>query len=237
MELRFAKDLPAVIRSELGYATALDALGDPRGWTVRCTPRRRTIAGPRVGGHLLFRKERAGPGAAAEWRMLHELEQRGFGVPTPVCWAQAEGRSVVVSLEVAGRPLDALLREAVHDGSQAAAAAYCSEVVAPLVRRLHDSGLFHRDLYWNHLYAESLTGSEPRLIDVERVFRPRWRIARWRIKDLAALLSSTPPEFSRTAQLRFLRSYLTGVSRSWRELAPHILRKAHRIASRRPKYG
>jgi tRNA A-37 threonylcarbamoyl transferase component Bud32 len=169
--------------------------------------------------------------------MLHELKERGFGVPSPVCCAHAGGRSVVVSLEVPGRPLDALLREAVLSGTQAAAAAYCSEIVAPVVRRLHDSGLFHRDLYWNHLYAESPLGSEPRLIDVERVFRPRWRVSRWRVKDLAALLSSTPPEFSRTARLRFLRSYLVGSSSSWRELAPRIWRKAQRMKSRRPKYG
>ena len=237
MSLRYAPELPTEIRSSLGWSSAEDVLGDPRGWTVRCTPRRRTIAGPEVAGRVVFRKERLGPGGRVEWRALQRLAAMGFAAPAPVCFAEAGRRSVVVVLEVTGRPMDALLHEAVLGGETSAAAAYCIEVVAPLVRRLHDTGLVYRDLYWNHLYAERLGGSAPVFIDVERVFRPRWRRRRWRVKDLAGLLSSLPSGFTRAAQLRFLRSYLGERRDEWRALAPPVLRKAAAQRAHRPKYG
>ena len=233
--LRFAEDLDEALRLGLGYDCPEDALLDPRGRTVRCTPRRRTVAGPRVGGRTLYRKLRRGPGGAREWKLLHQLGERGFQVPAPVCLAEAAGRSVVVCLEVAGRPLDALLAEAARDGSTAIVD-YCCRQVAPLVRRLHDLGWFHRDLYWNHLYTAGLDQS-PSLIDVERTFRPLCRRRRWQIKDLASLLSSTPPGLPRAAPLRFLRAYLGRGGRLDRRLLRAILRKARRIQSHQPKYG
>lgn len=232
--LRFSQDLDEDVRRALGYASADDALFDPRGRTVRCTPRRRTVAGPQVGGCTLYRKYRRGAGGAREWRVLHELRARGFRVPAPVCLAQAGGRSVVVCLEVPGRPLDALLCEGLRSGD-AAAVRFCALQIAPLVRRLHDQRLFHRDLYFQHLYAADFR-SPPGLIDVERTFRPWWRRRRWQVKDLASLLSSTPAGLPRTAAVRFLFAYL-GHRRSWKPLARAIARKARRIRRHRPKYG
>jgi heptose I phosphotransferase len=140
----------------------------------------------------------------------------------------------VVCFEVPGRPVDALLHEAAVSGDPAAAA-YCIERVAPVVKRLHDQGLCHRDLYWNHFFAASRS-EPPSLIDVERAFRPRWRRRRWQVKDLASLLASTPRGLSAAAPLRFLLAYLGG-ARDWKAWARAIARKAQRIRRHRPKYG
>jgi len=236
VELRFAETASDAARAALGYAEPADALFDPRGRTVRCTPRRRTVEGPVVAGLALYRKFREGPGAEEEWRWLHELAEMGFRVPSPVCLASGGGRSVLVCEQVAGRPLDAVLTDAIRTGRVDAELDYCAEHVAPMVRRLHDLGLFHRDLYCNHLFVADLA-SQPAMIDVERVVRPRWRRRRWQVKDLGALLSSAPAGIPAKASLRFLRAYLDGDVGSSRPLVEAIVAKAARIARHQPKYG
>lgn len=239
LELCFESSLEPAVRADLGYGCAADALRDPRGHTVRCTPARRTVMGPNAGGRSLVRKLQQRRAGAMEWRHCAELERLGFRVPARICLARSGRRSALLLERVPGRPMDALLREAVLGNDAASATSYCIDVVAPLVRRLHEHGLFHRDLYWNHLFARSLAAraEEPWLIDVGRLLRPRWRRTRWRIKDLAGLLASTPAGYSRTAMLRFLLRYLGDARRSWRPMARAIARKAARIRRHRPKYG
>jgi hypothetical protein len=115
--------------------------------------------------------------------------------------------------------------------------------VAKAVRRLHDQGLVFRDLYWNHLFARDLSpDSEPVFLDVERVFRPRWRWERWVVKDLAGLLASVPAALALRAGdgVRFLRSYL-GADWPLRSRRHRLMRKiaakAARIRAHRPRYG
>jgi tRNA A-37 threonylcarbamoyl transferase component Bud32 len=211
------------------------------GWTVRCTPRRRTLRIEQGGATPWFaklRNERGGR-ARAEWRWLHRLPELGFRVPAPLCLRCERGRSLIATAAAAGRPLDALIREADALGDRAAVRRFACEVVAPMVRRLHDHGLCFRDLYWNHLLAVSLDprAGEPCLIDVERVLRPRWRMTRWRIKDLAGLLSSMPVPVPRTEALRFLRAYLGALQPRWRRLFRSVTQKAARIRAHRPRYG
>ena len=222
MELRFAEATSDAVRTALGYSVPADALLDPRGRTVRCTPRRRTVEGPVVGGCTLYRKFREGAGGEREWRWLLELASLGFRVPSPVCLASGGGHSVLVCEQVLGA------------GRYEAEVAYCVTHVAPMVRRLHDLGLFHRDLYCNHLFVSDLD-APPSLIDVERTIRPRWRRRRWRVKDLASLLSSAPRGLPASAALEFLTAYLGDAPPQ--ALVKSIARKAERIARHRPKYG
>ncbi len=229
----------------LGYLDARDVVLDPRGRTVRCTPRRRTVMhGGGVEAPAIFRKLRCDGGAAArrEWHWLQRLPTLGFSAAAPVCLARAGRASAVVSLAVPGRPLAALLREAGED----AAVRYVTVVVAPMVARLHGLGLVFRDLYWNHLFAASLdAGSEPAFIDVERILAPVWRWRRWVVKDLAGLVASWPEPVDREAVCTALVSaYVAAAGEAERRrlgaAAPFraaVATKAARILARRPRYG
>ena len=212
------------------------------GFTVRSRPTCRTVV-VKWGEHTLFCKLREGERRAArvEWRWLHVMPMLGLNVPQPVAFRKQGARSLVCTAQVRGRPLDALLLEIAREGRLATAQAFLCSVVAPQVRRLHEQGLVFRDLYWNHLYATSLeSDGELCFLDVERVFRPRWRRFRWVVKDLAGLLASLPHPVSLGDKLRFLRAYLQDSwSDGWlrRRLIRSIGSKASQIRAHTPKFG
>jgi hypothetical protein len=86
------------------------------------------------------------------------------------------------------------------------------EALARFVARFHRTGFVHRDLYLSHVFLAAGRGGHSLedyvLIDLQRVFRPRLRRSRWRVKDLAALAWSTPPAVvGRLGRLRFLVRY------------------------------
>ncbi|MEO6035432.1 MAG: lipopolysaccharide kinase InaA family protein [Verrucomicrobiota bacterium] len=82
------------------------------------------------------------------------------------------------------------------------------ESLAQFSQRLHGSGWFHRDFYLCHIFIhEAGGGDQLALVDLARMFRPRWP-RRWLIKDLAQLNFSAAPEFfSKTLRLRFAQKY------------------------------
>ncbi|HDZ20004.1 hypothetical protein LCGC14_0335230 [marine sediment metagenome] len=84
-----------------------------------------------------------------------------------------------------------------------------TDQLADLVARLHRGGCVHQDLYASHLFLdEGADGDELYLIDLARVFRPRWRRFRWRVKDLAQLKYSMPARWVDGSWERFLTRYL-----------------------------
>ncbi|MEP6664265.1 MAG: lipopolysaccharide kinase InaA family protein [Verrucomicrobiota bacterium] len=100
--------------------------------------------------------------------------------------------------------------------------------VAELAAKFHGGGWRHRDFYCCHIFMAKTRGEiSLTLIDLARVFRPRWRAERWQIKDLAQLNYSAPAKiFSRADRLRFAQRYFGG-----EKLSPHqkqILRKVAR---------
>jgi hypothetical protein len=209
------------------------------GYTVRCVPTRRTVMAVVDEGRL-FGKWRVGHrrNAAAEWRWLHLLPLLGIRVPEPVAWLGSGRRSLLVTAAAAGRACDVWAVEAARDGWLAQWVQYAVRHVAPVVRQLHQRGLCHRDLYWNHVFAVDPRGNEaPTLIDVERVFAPRLRHRRWWIKDLAGLWSSVPVPLPERAALRFLRAYGGGTLRGVGGWLPAIRAKAARIRSHAPRFG
>jgi hypothetical protein len=215
------------------------------GRTVRCTPRRRTVL-LTVAGRVCFAKVRDGYGRAAkaEWQWLHDLPKVGIAVPEPLALLQRGRRSVLVTGAAAGRPLDAAFAEAIARGEDAAVADFVCGPVARAVAALHGSGLVYRDLYWNHVFADGLApGSGLVFLDVERVFRPWWRLQRWQVKDLAGLASSFPGRVPLRVATRFLRVYLGSAGsgprgrarrRRWLRL---VHAKSVRIRAHVPKYG
>ncbi len=218
-------------------------LAGGQGFTVRCTPNRRTVMVRTDAGETLFVKIRQGRygDARAEWHWLHVLPMLGLAVPQPVAFERRGGSSFVCTAAAAGRPVDVLFAEALALGQFERIVRFCCEVVVPRVRRLHDQGLVFRDLYWNHLFAPSLdVGEDLVFVDVERVFRPRWLPWRWGVKDLAGLVASFPGRPSARAAARFLRSYLgerAGNRRLRRKLFLAVQRKAARIQRHVPRYG
>jgi len=226
---------PADVLRTTAWALASGRIGR----TVRCTPQRRTVMGEDDGG-LVFAKVRRGRrrDAAAEWRWLHELPRLGLAAPAPL-WCGRVGRETVLTTRAApGRPLDVLLAAAVAAGEGALAMRFAVRVGAPQIRRLHDSGIVFRDLYWNHLFARDLHADAVLFLDVERVFRPRCRRRRWIVKDLAGLLASAPAGLPRSAPLRFLLALLPPSDRAAAPaLARAVAAKAARIRAHVPKYG
>lgn len=211
------------------------------GRTVRCVPTRRTVA-VSVEGGWLFAKWRDGglADARAEWRWLHELPALGLNTPAPVAWIASGRRSMLVTKGATGRSFDAWILEAAAGGWGAELAHYAARCIAPLVRRLHDHHLVYRDLYWNHIFVGDPRRFDPPVfLDVERVFRPRWRWRRWVVKDLAGLRASVPASVVVTPrhELRFLRAYAGGSLRGLAGLCRAIRSKAARIGAHAPRFG
>lgn len=111
------------------------------------------------------------------------------------------------------------------------------EELAAFVARFHDAGFVHRDLYFAHVFIDDLLpeGARFALIDLGRVFRPRWRRRRWMVKDLSQLEhSASQAGVSRSDRARFFMTYCKarGMSEPPRSLAMAVLAKARRIAAR-----
>ena len=172
------------------------------------------------------------------------LAARAAGVSTMDVLAAGEEkasccglRSYLVVTAVTGEALercDAAFWAKVSDGP--AAAQFIGEL-ASLVGRLHAAGYVHRDLYAAHVFAESGPGGvRLHLIDLARMFRPRWRAFRWRVKDLAQLRYSLPAAWVAQYWDAFLQQYLAACGDGagagpWnRAIVAKVARMQHRAA-------
>ena len=109
--------------------------------------------------------------------------------------------------------------------------------LAAFVKRFHDTGYRHRDLYLCHIFCSSQ--GEFSLIDLARASRPILR-RRFQIKDLAQLHYSAPAtRFSRTDRLRFYLAYAgrRGLRRRDKLFVCRVLRKAAKMARHSAKHG
>ena len=115
--------------------------------------------------------------------------------------------------------------------------------LATLAARVHGAGLVHRDFYCAHVFMDwqEPDQADLALIDLQRVFRPRFRWRRWMVKDLAALNHSVPPWAASNAdRLRWLRRYLGKLQSkrfSDRSLIRATVAKTRRIARHSRKRG
>ncbi len=111
-----------------------------------------------------------------------------------------------------------------------------------IVARLHARGWRHRDLYLQHFlvpWPEEQSVRRLVLIDVGRAKRERRLPRRWIVKDLAALLHSTPACVGPRERLAFLARYLDargiGGRDERRRFARSILAKAARMGAHVPR--
>ncbi|GIW72395.1 MAG: hypothetical protein KatS3mg102_1937 [Planctomycetota bacterium] len=191
--------------------------------------------------------------AAAEARNTTRLRALGLAVPQVLRvhgrWRwERFGLRHTSSVDLAAVPGEPLSEALPRLGAQARGPATPSHrrrrrlarTLGQLVARMHAAGIFHRDLYLDHLLWDE-PGEQLALIDLARA-RPRWlRRRRWRIKDLAALWASAAAIATRTDALAFLRAYLglpprgraARLDRRARRLVRATARKAERIRRRR----
>jgi tRNA A-37 threonylcarbamoyl transferase component Bud32 len=125
---------------------------------------------------------------------------RRAGIPTMrgLAFGQAfrgtdAGRSYILVTAVPGSALarcaGSFLAAHAADGTARELAVKLGE----LAGRLHAAGLVHRDFYSTHIFLSDRGGQfDLHLIDLARMFRPRWRPFRWRARDLAQLKFSMP---------------------------------------------
>ncbi|MBN1344106.1 MAG: hypothetical protein JXQ73_15580 [Phycisphaerae bacterium] len=177
-----------------------------------------------------------------EWQRIRNLAAEGIGVPTPVGYGQkmrgfVERRSFLVTEAIPGESLERWVpRHLGPDGDvDWRTRRKLVGQLALLIRLLHEKKWAHRDLYLSHIFISHNADGQAvfRLIDLQRLFRPRWRWRRWRIKDLAALHYSTPAEcVPATDRLRFLRHYFNvpRLTPAHRRLIRRVLAKTRRTA-------
>ena len=157
-------------------------------------------------------------GAENEYRACRHLERCGVKAPRVAAFAAAPGnpaarRSLILCDELAGFvSLEEIVDRWRQSPPDPAARRRLVLGVASFVRRLHEVGVVHRDLYLCHLLLHTESWAEG-AVELAVLDLHRARILSpipdyWRRRDLAALLFSTldAPLHPR-AWLRFVRVY------------------------------
>jgi hypothetical protein len=180
-------------------------------------------------------------------RPAETLARHNIRTPKIVAWGvekrgPVEVRSFILTEEIpGGSSLEQRLPDCLTDRRPLGRVEERREFLRDLarwVRRFHDTGLRHRDLYLAHIFLDQADRFV--LIDLHRCFKPRLFGERWLIKDLAQLYYSAPGRFiSRTDRLRFYLDYAgkLRLDALGRRRIGHILRKARRMAARDIRRG
>ncbi|HAL45443.1 MAG: hypothetical protein A2Y12_13230 [Planctomycetes bacterium GWF2_42_9] len=110
--------------------------------------------------------------------------------------------------------------------------------LAIFIKKFHDTGFRHRDLYLCHIFCDPKT--QFTLIDLARAFKPLFFSKKYLIKDLAELYYSAPGnKISKADKLRFFLFYLRKekLSFSDRMMIRQIKAKAKRMARHDKKHN
>lgn len=236
----FALDPERPLRSVPGRETF--AWPGPRGPRVLV---KRTVGDqPRDRWYERLHGRRRSPGRR-EFDNLEGLARDGLPVPRALGWGETgDGPSAGSLVVMEWLPHTWTLRE--HLERDPAARGRWLAPLLDVVVRLHRSGWYHRDLYLHHFVVPEGSGARPlALLDVGRARKERAPRRRWFVKDLAALLHSTPETIPATTLLRFLVGYLDarGIPRgiqgrsARRRWLRAIATKRRRLAAHRPRFG
>jgi len=112
------------------------------------------------------------------------------------------------------------------------------EQLALFIRKFHDTGFRHRDLYLCHIFR--VPDGRFYLIDLARVFKSLILGEVYRLKDISQLHYSAPAKyFSRTDRLRFLRAYLGRNKLNYRDkiFVRKVINKAKSMARHDLRHG
>jgi tRNA A-37 threonylcarbamoyl transferase component Bud32 len=189
---------------------------------------------------------RRGSFALLEHEAARQLAVAGVGTPRTVAWGQQwqtlfEHRSFLITEQVPqSRSLESALPPCFQGYLTASKRQQRRDFLRRLaffIRRFHETGYRHRDLYLSHIFCSD--AGEFCLIDLARASRPVLR-RRFQVKDVAQLHYSAPAaSFSRTDRLRFYLAYV-----DHRRLLPQdkafirrVVSKASRMARHNRKRG
>ncbi len=177
--------------------------------------------------------------AIAEWRNLLRFEEKGIASTEPL--AVAEKRrlrllrdSCLVTASLA--PAIALNEFLLTAKLSLLQRRELSRALGRVVRRLHDAGVFFRDLHAGNILIRWPDGEPPELylIDLHKAFCLPGLQQWMRVRDLGQLCNSL--KASRTDAVRFLNVYCKGTTRpAYRKLEQEIYRKQARLEAVRIK--
>jgi hypothetical protein len=182
-----------------------------------------------------------------ELEPIRELNDHQVCAPSPIAYGHLWGwlfekKSFLITEEIAdGDSLERRLPTYFYSPSTPQTLCRRRNFVkhmAHFIRRFHDLGYRHRDLYFSHIFCD--TKDKLYLIDLARAFRPIILQRRFLIKDLAQVFYSMSAQyFSRTDRLRFYLHY-AGIKRLRtrdKSLIRSIVNKAKRMARHDSKHG
>ncbi len=112
------------------------------------------------------------------------------------------------------------------------------ERLALFIRKFHETGFRHRDLYLCHIFR--VPDGRFYLIDLARVFKPMILSELYRLKDISQLHYSAPAKyFSRTDRMRFLQAYLGRNKLNYRDkiFVRKVINKAKSMARHDLRHG
>jgi len=110
--------------------------------------------------------------------------------------------------------------------------------LAAFVRKFHQTGYRHRDLYFSHIFYTK-TG-DFYMIDLARAFKPALLARRFQIKDIAQLYYSAPgSHFSRSDRVRFYLAYTARrrLAAEDKTFIRKVIAKANRMARHDRRHG
>jgi heptose I phosphotransferase len=139
--------------------------------------------------------------------------EAGVGIAPVIAYgADDRRRSFFLSQNLAGfEPADDWLRRVEQEGADLERIRSLFRSLGRTIGRLHAARLFHRDLYWCHLFVrEPKAGQfDVRLIDLQRIHWAKSRTWRWRLKDLGQFAFAFPTGWGNDADLAdWFASYL-----------------------------
>ncbi|MCK5269470.1 MAG: lipopolysaccharide heptosyltransferase II [Sedimentisphaerales bacterium] len=192
----------------------------------------------------LIRRSRAAA-AVFDFTAGLNLAEKGVPVARPIAYGQqsnwlGEKRSFVIFEELPNADaLERLMPRLPEQQKQYKLLQDKNELVrqiARLVRRLHENGFYHRDLYLSHIFLcrDRYDNERLCLIDLQRVFRPLIYSRRWRVKDLAQFYFSARDYFNETNMTNFFKAYFQSDVLSSEKIL--LIRAIHRKANRIAKH-
>jgi len=174
-----------------------------------------------------------GSKARHEWRITNAAVERGLSTVSPVAYGERRSFGILKESYLITRQLFncTTLEELLFsdDGTLQADARTRREIIsllATLLRRMHDSGIYHRDLHPGNFLVETSPAGERRLylLDLHRASARRSLRRAQRLRSLAQFNMFASISLSRSERLLFFTRYF-GEDRLWQDEKKALLER------------